>query len=557
MSLHRFLVRWILSPRRLLHRPSPVRQRPGLEVLEGRLAPATLTVNSTADTANPGDPFLSLREAVAIVNRPTLPTDLSDQILGQISGTLHEDGADAIRFDPDAVQGPITLGGHQLELRLPGNTARVTIDGGDAGVTLDGSNASRVLLVAPGVDATLDHLTVTHGRSVRFPDSPPDDFGGGGISNNGTLTVRDCTLAGNTADASPPGGQGFGGGIFSNGTLTVSDCTFAGNSASGSGGAIANYRGTLTVTNSTLSANSAGLVGGGIDNDHGTLTVTNSTISANSAGSVGGGIDNDHGTLTVTSSTLSTNSGFFGGGIFNTEGDTLALENTIVAGNRSNPDSGPDIAGLVQSSSSYNLVGIDDGSLAGISDCSQGNQIGSPDSPIDPRLAPLGDYGGPTQTLPLLPGSPAINAGDPVQLGGPDQRGVVRSGGVNIGAFQASAASFVLSAPDSVTPGEAFDLSVAVIDRFGQRAVGYTGTIQFSTSDADPRVVLPPDHTFRLADGGAVTFRAGVTLFSPGEQTLTVTDPPAGSAAALSSCCRPGRARAPLPSPGRTARTGA
>ena len=60
--------------------------RPRLELLEDRLAPATLTVDSTADTASDADPYLSLREAVGIVNSPTLPTDLSPQILGQISG---------------------------------------------------------------------------------------------------------------------------------------------------------------------------------------------------------------------------------------------------------------------------------------------------------------------------------------------------------------------------------------------------------------------------------------------------------------------------------------
>jgi hypothetical protein len=78
-------------------RPSPV--RPSVECLEERQAPATLTVNSTADTADPNDPYLSLREAVAIVSSPSLPAGLSDQILGQIQGTLHANGSDLIAFD--------------------------------------------------------------------------------------------------------------------------------------------------------------------------------------------------------------------------------------------------------------------------------------------------------------------------------------------------------------------------------------------------------------------------------------------------------------------------
>jgi hypothetical protein len=130
--------------------------------------------------------------------------------------------------------------------------------------------------------------------------------------------------------------------------------------------------------------------------------------------------------------------------------------------------------------------------------------------------------------MPLLPGSPALNAGDPSQAGVADQRGVLRSGGVNIGAFQASAASFVLTALDSATGGVAFDVRVPVVDIFGQLAVGYTGTIHFSTTDPDPGVILPPDYTFGASDGGIATFSTVVTLFTPGDQTLTVTDTESG-----------------------------
>ena len=123
-------------------------------MLEGRLAPATLTVNSTADTASDSDHYLSLREAIALVNRPSLPTDLSPEIRGQVSGGLHSGGTDTIGFDHTAVTGPIVLGGTQLELSLPAGTAAVTIDGGNAGVTVDGNGASRVLRVDAGVQAT-------------------------------------------------------------------------------------------------------------------------------------------------------------------------------------------------------------------------------------------------------------------------------------------------------------------------------------------------------------------------------------------------------------------
>jgi methionine-rich copper-binding protein CopC len=445
------------------------------------LTGCVLTVNSTADTANPSDPWLTLREAIAIVNSPTLPTNLSSQILAQISGSLHAHGSDAIVFDTAHVTGPITLSGTQLELSLPGKTARVRIDGG-SGVTVDGNNASRVFQVDFGVQAIFAHLTITHG-SVSNSDT------GAGILNNGMLTVSNSTFSGNSAND-------VGGAVFNAATLTVSNSTLSGNSAS-SGGGIENA-GTLTLTNSTLAGNTVAYTGGGIDNE-GTVTVSNCTISGNSAGAQGGGINQYDPTL------------------------HFVLQNTIVGGNQSGggTDTGPDISAALDSSSSYNLVGIGDASLSGIGNGTNHNQIGSTASPLDPRLAPLGVYGGPTQTMPLLAGSPALDTGDPSQAGTPDQRGVVRSGGVNIGAFQASASAFVVTAPGSVTAGTPFTVTVAAYDSFHQLAVGYTGTATLGSSD--PQAVLAGPHTFTLRDGGSFTF-TGVILTTTGLQTISADD---------------------------------
>jgi hypothetical protein len=319
-----------------------------LEPLEDRLSPATLTVNSTADTASDSDNYLSLREAIAVVNSPTLPGDLSSQIQGQISGTLHNGSADTIAFDPAQVTGPITLGGAQLELSLPAATAAVTIAGG-TGVTVDGNDASRVLLVDTGAQVTLAHLTVAHGRipgvaigggilnagTLTLTSSTVSasscEFGAGIYNEGGTLLVTNSTLSNNTAY--------FGGGIENDsGTLTVTDSTLTANAASspapnaGDGGGIYNYYGTLTVTSSTLSANSASRASGGIHNANGTVTVDSSTLSANSASYFpgGGGIGNA-GSLTVTNSTLSSNSSTNGGGIDNQ--GTLTVISSTLAGN--------------------------------------------------------------------------------------------------------------------------------------------------------------------------------------------------------------------------------
>jgi hypothetical protein len=150
--------------------------------------------------------------------------------------------------------------------------------------------------------------------------------------------------------------------------------------------------------------------------------------------------------------------------------------------------------------------------------------VGTAANPIDPLLGPLQDNGGPTPTMALLAGSPALNAGDPAQRGVADQRSVVRSGGVNIGAYQASATAFVLSAPNIVTSGVRFDVTVTVVDPFGQVAVGYTGTVTFSTTDPNPGVVLPPDYSFQPSDAGQATFPGGFMLMTPGDQMLTVVD---------------------------------
>src|SRR5262249_45443750 len=122
-----------------------------------------------------------------------------------------------------------------------------------------------------------------------------------------------------------------------------------------------------------------------------------------------------------------------------------------------------------------------------------------------------------------------LNAGDPAQLGSSDQRGVVRSGGVNIGAYQASASAFVLSGlPDSTKAGTAFDVTVTAVDPFGQAALGYTGRGTFTS--ADPYgATLPADYPFLLADHGTHTFLGRTALYTAGTWDVTATDTGTGS----------------------------
>jgi hypothetical protein len=311
--------------------------------------------------------------------------------------------------------------------------------------------------VTSGATVTLSGLTISNGELV----SDYNDVYGAGIENAGTLTLNHATVSGNntndyrggidntgalTLNESIVGGNSafLGGGISNTGTLTLTNSTVNGNAAGttwGWGGGIDN-RGTATIIDSTISGNYADDAGGGIANG-GTLTLTNSTVSGNSAIEGGGGILNP-GTATVTNCTITGNSTTVyepGGGISN--GSTLDLYDTIVSGNVRYDDTGgttpDDVAGTLNSLG-HNLIGNTSG----------GSGFASTDLlNVDPMLGPLQDNGGPTYTQALLPGSPAINAGDNTAAPPFDQRGEgyprVVGGTIDIGAFEVQASSAVVA----------------------------------------------------------------------------------------------------------------
>ena len=213
-------------------------------------------------------------------------------------------------------------------------------------------------------------------------------------------------------------------------TATILSTTVSGNSQGGvssvpnifSGGA------TVTITDCTISGNFSAPGGGGIFGTHTSLTVANSTISGNSTARNGGGISVSGG-LVIENSTISGNSGTSGGGIYNTS--SLIVRNTILNVGASGENIFND--GGTVTSLGYNLSSDDAGGyLTG-----PGDQIN-----IDPLLGPLRDNGGPTFTHALLPGSPAIDAGDPNFSPPPfnDQRGCsfdrVFNGRIDIGSFE-------------------------------------------------------------------------------------------------------------------------
>ena len=273
-----------------------------------------------------------------------------------------------------------------------------------------------------------DYGTVEVDRSFFSENSALGSGTGGGISiTAGTLQVSNSTFSGNSADS--------GGGIYFGltGLLDISNSTFTNNSAE-TGGGVSTFANLATVVNSTFSGNRASH-GGGIYNGR-ALSVMNSTFFNNSATSYGGGIHNLNLTLSVTNSTFSNNSAALGGGISNL--GHLRYANTILANSTSGDDCySPGVAGARVDLNLHNLVEAN---------AAFPNQCGIPLISVDPRLASLNDNGGATHTIALLPGSPALGAGEPGTcaadpLNNLDQRGVTRPQGdlnCDIGSYESS-----------------------------------------------------------------------------------------------------------------------
>jgi CSLREA domain-containing protein len=382
---------------------------------------ATYTVTKTADTngtCNSGVDC-SLREAIAAAN----VTPEADIINFNIPTTDSGCSGGVCVITLSSSFGQLTINSASSS-----GTLTITNEGGSQKIEISGNNNSRVFLVNSGANLTLNNVTIRDGRE--------SGGSGGGIRNFGTLTVINSTIR------NCFGGAG-GSGVYSDpgSTITIINSTISNNSAGANGGGILN-NGTAIIINSTISNNSAGSGGGGINNG-GTATIINSTISNNSAGS-GGGILNG-GTVTIINSTISNNSAFGGGGILNSDFGTVNARNAIIA-NNSSASSGPDFFGTL-TSQGYNLIGNTSGTT--ITGTTTGNILNQ-----DPKLAPLGDYGGLTKTHALLPGSPALNAGnncvltqggcgsssDPPIAVNVDQRGNSRTtnagGNVDIGAYE-------------------------------------------------------------------------------------------------------------------------
>jgi CSLREA domain-containing protein len=435
---------------------------------------------------------VSLRQGEAATTiKVTSLADPGDGTCTKAECTLREaiaatQAGDSITFDPAlfaAGAGTLTLTAGELVLDHD-----VTITGPDRRLLIiSGNNASRVIRIAAGV-VTIQKVSLTRGRAgvgggiynsgtltlrhTLVGGNAATNLGGG-IYNSGTLTLRPSTVSGNTTDgfdadsASYGGCRCEGGGIYNSGTLALAYSTVRGNSVASNGiyasneqGGGINNKGTLTLRHTLVGGNVARKQGGGIYNS-GTLRLRRSTVSGNSAryDSGGGLFNTGTGRLTLMQSTVSGNSSQEGGGgVTNrgtlalvqctvsgndgrsgglSNGDTLTLYTTIVVGNttKHSPSDCFQSSNGVTLSLGHNLTGAGTGCP---SDAAQGDVTVDPTTVFTQVLKPLGDYGGPTFTHALWRGSPAIDAGDPDQCSGTDQRGVPRpqGEGCDIGAVE-------------------------------------------------------------------------------------------------------------------------
>ena len=266
-------------------------------------------------------------------------------------------------------------------------------------------------------------------------------FVGGAIRNRKQLTVTNSEFSSNTVNSG--GGSGGGGGIGHNGSLLlVTNTSFSGNSAI-EGGGINATNGTVTITTCLFTDNQADFGGGLSFRNTNTSTVINCTFSNNRTSNRGYAICSLGGSQTIVNTTMTANSGN-NATLFIDAGVAVRLMNCIVAGNTTISSGGvDDISGTADAASSFNVIGTS--GSGGLTNGVNNNQVGVTNA----LLAPLGNYGGTTQTHALLPGSPAINAGTSTGAPTADQRGVARVGATDMGSFESRGFTLALTSGNS------------------------------------------------------------------------------------------------------------
>ncbi len=366
-------------------------------------------------------------------------------------------------------------------------TTNATLNGGNL-ITLSTNATTNHFNVQTGAHLTLNQIALTNGSNssgcggainvasgafltlnqASF-DSNKSSYQGGAICNMGTTDITSSLFTNNSSTFSHGGAIGNyansltghltitntrfsgntsalnGGAIDMGGLVTVSNSVFENNVSSTRGGGINAYYGTLSVSGSSFTGNTAAMYGGGIASDASTTTVDTSTISANTGTGLGGGIEvSAVGSLSITNSTISANhsTNNQGGGLYWTPGvstTAVTILNSTFAANVAALPGGNIYAGGAPNASIHlknTILAAGSPNNCDATLTSQGNNLESANTcglsaagdlvSRDPMLGPLQNNGGNTNTLALLDGSPAIDAGTNTGCPAVDQRGMPR-----------------------------------------------------------------------------------------------------------------------------------
>lgn len=377
-------------------------------VVDGDFSSGNLSFPEAIDLANQTPAIVTIAFNIPVPD-PTIIL-ASEEIL---TSSINIDGTNL-----NAAGGNVNLSaasGRILRLDGVGRDVSVDIrnigfDGGDA----DGSNPVPFIGEGGGILSIESNLRLTN---VEFTNNSADTDGGAVMAREGTLFVADSTFDGNAA--------ANGAAIMSFGSnAVVTDSTFVNNVAGNAGGGIANRVATTMVMASTFDDNSAADGGAVANLLGGTLHVLNSTLSSNEAANHGAGGVNQSGNLVFVNSTIAANTADsdssgtgVGGGVWTAGGSETRLYNTIVAGNDVGTGADNDLGGSnVFPTSSNNLVGNADSS-GGLVDATNSNIVGNGGVGTLPLASILettlqSNGGLETTTHRLIPGSPAIDAGD-------------------------------------------------------------------------------------------------------------------------------------------------
>ena len=435
---------------------------------------AGITVNSTLDTVA-SDGSCILREAISNANNDNLT--YSDCGAGF--------GADDITFNlsNNAI---ITLSS-----QLPIITSNITIDGSSvANLTISGDSNDRVFYIDSG-HVTFNALTITKGK--------PSSGDGGGIYNQGVVTITNSTLRDNQAVN--------GGGIYNSGNLVISNSSVISNKSTysvafgnGGGGGMYNQgSGRITMTNSTLSGNMANYHGGAIYQDSSTeLNLDYVTVANNHA---------DYGADGFGS----------GGGIYNSSTKKIKISSTMIAKNSDNPGFFiiKDVFGSF-TDQGHNLIGISE-PIWSTGLIATTTLSGTSGLPLDPSVGPLQNNGGSTDTHALLTGSPAIDKGNNSGAPTTDQRGYTRimNGTVDIGAYESDSVPVVLTSTIQFSA-----LTYAVNENSGAAVITLTRT---GTGMAQVQVDITGGTATVDVDYNNSGFPKLITFMgSQGNQTITL-----------------------------------